>query len=140
MNKKGFTLVELITTIGLLSIIAIIAFVSINSIIKESKNKNCKSLISNIETAAKEYVSDHRYDKNFVNEVKSTLTFDTTAQYLINNNYLSSPIVNPYTNEELTNPECINITTHLNSDYTSKNVVVYDTCNNLDVYCGETTS
>ncbi len=137
MNNKGFTLIELITTIGLLSIIAIISFVSINKVIDESKKQNCKTLINNIKTAAKEYASDHRYDTAFINQVKSTKVYNTTADYLINENYLSSPIVNPYTNEEIDNPSCLSVTVYLNDDYTTRNIYVYDTCDILDVYCGD---
>lgn len=112
MNNKGFTLIELIATIALLGIIAMISFVSINAVIKSNKTEQCKNLISSIETATKEYVSDNRYgdlDNNF------------TASNLVG--YLSMPIKNPYTNEEI-KASSINIYIELNSDYTVKTVSV----------------
>ena len=39
MNKRGFTLVELLATIVLLSIISVISYVSISSVIKKNKEK-----------------------------------------------------------------------------------------------------
>ena len=73
MNKKGFTLVELVATIALLGIIAIISFVSINGVINQSKVDNCKSLVGNIKSAAKEYVSDNRYKLNSYNDLNITV-------------------------------------------------------------------
>ena len=52
MNRKGFTLIELVATIALLANIAIISFVSINGVIDKSKIDNCKSLVSNIKSAS----------------------------------------------------------------------------------------
>ena len=62
MNNKGFTLIELIATIALLAVISIISFVSVNGVINQNKVNNCESLMMNIKTAAKEYVSDNRYN------------------------------------------------------------------------------
>ena len=61
MNKRGFTLVELLATIVLLSIISVISYVSISSVIKKNKVNNCRNLIKSIEGASREYVSDNRY-------------------------------------------------------------------------------
>lgn len=113
MNNKGFTLIELIATIALLGIIAMISFVSINAVIKSNKTEQCKNLISSIETATKEYVSDNRYgDLNII---------DFNASML--DGYLSMPIKNPYTNKNI-EPSNINISIELNSDYTVKTVSV----------------
>ena len=71
--KNGFTLIELIATIALLAIIAIISFVSINGVVNQSKVNNCESLMMNIKTAAKEYVSDNRYNFNNNNSFKIKL-------------------------------------------------------------------
>ena len=58
LNRKGFTLVEMLATVALLSIISIISFVSISSIIKESKVNDCKNLQKNIISSTKEYFGD----------------------------------------------------------------------------------
>ena len=39
MNKKGFTLIELIATIALLGVIVTISFVSINKVLETGKKK-----------------------------------------------------------------------------------------------------
>ena len=119
-NNKGFTLIELLLTIVLLSVISIISFVSINAIINKNKENECNSLVNNIKMAAKEYTSDNRYKNNF------NTTINT--KYLIDNNYLSSNITNPYTKDELTTEELedIVISIILNVDKTPKNIIITD--------------
>ena len=116
MNRKGFTLIELIATIVLLGIIASISFVSINAVINKNKNNNCKTLINNIKTAANEYVSDNRY-KNISKELV------IYASTLTEGKYLSSPINNPYSNGEIS-PNDIQITIELNDNYNIKKITI----------------
>jgi prepilin-type N-terminal cleavage/methylation domain-containing protein len=117
MNRKGFTLVELVATIALLAVIAIISFVSINGVINQSKVSNCNDLVNNIKIAAKEYVSDNRY------KLENNNDLNITAQKLVDDNYLSSPIVNPFNNENI-EPNDISIKIELNNDYTAKKVEI----------------
>lgn len=127
MNKKGFTLVELIATIALLAVIAIISFVSINSVLNESKKKNCISLVDNITSASKEYVSDNRY--NFTNNSDISISAET----LITSNYLSSSLDDPFSNKEL-DPAKIDVSIELNNDYSAKNIEIK--INGVLVDCG----
>ena len=113
MNKRGFTLIELVATIALLGIIAVISFVSINAVVNKNKENNCEILVSSIITATKDYVSDNRYN---IDE----LTLDNfNASILVNNNYLDGQIKNPYTKEDIT-PDSIKILVELNEDLTYK--------------------
>ena len=115
MNNKGFTLIELLVTISLLAIISLISFVSVNKVIKQSKINDCETLVNNIKNATSEYVSDNRY-KN--------LDIDNfTARKLVDGKYLSSPIINPFTKEEIS-PDSILISIELNTDYTLKKATI----------------
>ncbi len=58
MNKKGFTLIELISIIVILSLIALIVFPAVTSIIKSSRNSAYESQITILEKAAKQYYLD----------------------------------------------------------------------------------
>ena len=58
MNKKGFTLVELIGVIILLSAIALISVPIINNSLKNTKEKTYNSQIDTIIKAAKRYVTE----------------------------------------------------------------------------------
>ena len=116
MNNKGFTLIELIATIALLAIIVTISFVSINSIITQSKIKNCETLVNNIKTATKEYISDNRYKNLDINNF--------TVDKLIDSKYLSGPIYDPFDKSQELDSSEISIIIELNNDYTAKNIVV----------------
>lgn len=129
MNNKGFTLIELIITIALLAVISIISFVSINGVIEKNRIENCENLRKSIISAAKEYVSDNRYDSLFVDSVGG-MKVNITAQKLINNNNLSGKIVNPFNNEEINNAENVKITIELNNDYTAKKVIIKNSSGN----------
>ena len=124
MYNRGFTLVELVVTIALLSIILIISFVSINGVVKQSKVNDCENLVSNIKSAAKEYVSDNRYN------LSSNGDLNITALDLVSNNYLSSPIVNPFNNENIV-ASSINIRIELMDDYSARNVEVRNGSNKI---------
>ena len=115
LNNKGFTLIELIATIALLAVIAIISFVSINGVVNQSKVNDCEALVMNIKSAAKEYVSDNRY---------ASINKNITAQDLINGKYLSSPIINPFTKEDI-DASAIKINITLKDDYSADVISVY---------------
>ena len=104
MNNKGFTLIELIATIALLGIIAMISFVSINAVIKSNKTEQCKNLISSIETATKEYVSDNRYNDTFNNKEFTINNIGTNLK-----GYITLPIIDPNSKEDITNNISIDV-------------------------------
>lgn len=118
MNRKGFTLIELVTVIALLGIIAIIAFVSIFQVIKKSKVSDCENLLLSIKSATNEYVSDNRYSWTD----KSAKKID--AQTLIDGEYLSGPIKNPFNSNEPLTASNIEIVITLNSDYSAKDITI----------------
>ncbi len=59
MNKKGFTLVELLGVITVLAIIVVITMPIVNETIKNSKEKAYKAQIKEIEKAAKDYTAEN---------------------------------------------------------------------------------
>lgn len=64
INNKGFTLVELIATIVILSIIMGIGTYSITKIIKDSKEKDYELLIKEIVDATEIYYQECRFSRN----------------------------------------------------------------------------
>lgn len=125
MNNKGFTLIELIATIALLAVIATISFVAISGVIQSSKTRECETLKGNIESAVRDYASDNRYDKSFINKVVDYKT-NINVQVLLDENYLKGPIKNPYTKKDYSALELndINISIVFNRDYTVKDTTV----------------
>lgn len=59
LNKKGFTLVELLVVVIILGVIMSIAIPSITSSVERSKEKQKKQIENIVLSAAKIYVSDH---------------------------------------------------------------------------------
>ena len=121
MNNRGFTLIELIATIALLAVISLISFISINSAIKKNWVNNCNSLVDNIKGAANEYVSDNRYNNEFVNMANNNgkvITMDANSL----KEYLTEPIRDPKDKSDIT--AAISATIELNNNYTVKNVTV----------------
>ena len=125
MNNKGFTLIELIATIALLAVIAAISFVAISGVIQSSKNRECGALKGNIESVVRDYASDNRYNKDFINGIVDYKTH-INVQVLLHENYLKCPIKNPYTKEDYSALELkgINISIVFNRDYTVKDTTV----------------
>lgn len=129
MNRKGFTLIELIVTIALLAVVSIISFVSITGIIKDSKVKNCNNLVKSIKSATKDYISDNRYtDKLYMEDGRIKTEFYTSDI----SKYLNGDLVFPYDNKtDISNDIIIEVV--YNSDNTPNNVSVY--YNNIEIDC-----
>ncbi len=109
MNKKGFTIVELLVTITLLAIISTIATISITSFINKNKENNYEILKNTILQASKEYVTDNRYGS-----VESSIT----AQYLLDNHYITSGFTDPKTGKNIDLNSVIITITYQNKKYT----------------------
>ena len=93
LNKKGFTLVELLAVITILGIISTIAVISIDAMMEEAQVKECEAIATNLKTAVKEFVSDRRYDSSFGNPPYLQI------KYLVSNGYFSNNVTNPFTKE-----------------------------------------
>lgn len=92
MNRKGFTLVELIAVITIMSLIAIITTPAYDSISKSIKTRNYESKKNTIKAHTLNYVE--KYFKNEVYDGTSTGTKSKTlcfsVNYLIKNGIISS--------------------------------------------------
>lgn len=59
MNKKGFTLTELLASITILAVISAIAAFSYSKVMKDNKIKQCEQKVLYIEKQAIKYASDN---------------------------------------------------------------------------------
>lgn len=121
MNNKGFTLIELIGTIVILSLLLLIISPLVTRSIKEGTNKTDEQIKTNIELAAKNWASDNKgllpssKDKNYKVKISE----------LQNQGYLDDNIKLPQND---TNPDevCVIITKTNENTNTSKKVYKYE--------------
>ena len=93
MNNRGFTLIELIVTIALLALISTISVSVIGNIRGKHNVNSYYELLKNVESAAKLYVTDNRYNLNRVGiniKCPNNNTFTITLQQLVDNGYLTT--------------------------------------------------
>lgn len=95
MNKKGFTLAELIGVIVVLALICLITVPSITSVLKDNKKSLCKTQLDNVIAAARNYASENLLSMPANNGETKTITI----QDLIDNGFIGENIENPVTKE-----------------------------------------
>lgn len=122
-KKKGFTLIELIGTILLISMLVLIITPTVNRVIKTGKNNADQQQIQNIILATRNWVGDHRNELPSKGAVK-----DVTTAILQEEGYLDKDIRMPSTNELIDG--CVRIannstlvTGKQNYEYTFKNKI-----------------
>lgn len=85
MNKKGFTLVELIGVITLLAIVALISIPIITSSISRTNEKAYNTQVESIVSATKKWIVK--------NGSKNDTTFTVSLQELINDNLIENDVI-----------------------------------------------
>ena len=106
MNKKGFTLVELLVVIMILGLIFGIAIPNIYDASNRTKIKTLSAKIKNIEKSAILYAQDEIDDFSETCTINdnSFVCIEISVQDLVNSKYFdSNNITNPVNNESLIN-------------------------------------
>ncbi len=107
MNKKGFTLIELIATVVLISLMTLVIVPTVGKIIKKSSAYADKQLEENILLSAKNWAVDN---KNLINKVNcGSKKIVWIKDELQAQGYLDNNIVIPSTGKPFTK-ECLAIT------------------------------
>ena len=91
LNKKGFTLVELIATIVVLALVVSISAYAITNIINSAKEKNYDLLIKNIKDASETYYQECKYSNNsgiICNYNETLQEYTVKLKDLVNYGYL----------------------------------------------------
>jgi prepilin-type N-terminal cleavage/methylation domain-containing protein len=108
MNKKGFTLVELIISIALLSLIGISIGTTLNKSYQKNQKNEYDEFINKIESSANVYASA---DTNILNQLETSKGFiDIEAKELIDSGILSTDLVNPKTGNKIQSSDKIRVT------------------------------
>lgn len=102
--NKGFTIVELLASIGIMALIIVISVPAYNGISNTIKQNSYDSKISMIEKSTKSYINKYHKDKVFDGEIKK-ICF--SINYLISKNVFTPDnetddgMLNPKTNNNL---------------------------------------
>jgi len=149
MNQKGFTLVELLTTIVILSIVVGITIIGVNGGFSTAKDKTEEIFIKTLEDALNIYIDSDakklsfttsssictlqkRFGKSKVYGITSSITLND----IINSEYI------PLVKEEVVNPANEEVACNLNapvSIYHDDDYVYYYRINKEDLECLKTT-
>ena len=107
MNRKGFTLIEVIMVIAIIAILSIILIPNVMVLINENKKRSCEKMIDNIESAAKMYVNQNKYELGF--DCSSTPK-GITLKTLVDAGYLGGELVNPINKEKISLESEVSVT------------------------------
>ena len=99
MNKKGFTLIEVIMVIAIITILSLILIPNVMVLINENKKRSCEKMIDNIESAAKMYVNQNKYELGF--DCVDNKTKEITLKTLVDAGYLGGELVNQINKEKI---------------------------------------
>ena len=102
LDSKGFTLIELIATLVVLSIVMGLGAYSITGIIKSSKEKDYELLIKEIKNSVEVYYQECKYVDNSCDS-EITLGFLVSNGYLKGNGKEVSTLINPNDNKDISN-------------------------------------
>ena len=112
MNKriKGFTLVELLAVIVILSLLLLLAVTTVSSQFKNSKDELYDTQLNNIKLAAEMWGSDNKVKLNSISDCVTL-----TLGYLKDEGYVDANIKKTYTKELFKDDEVfVNITKETN--------------------------
>lgn len=120
--KKAFTLIEILTVIIILGIITTLVVPITIGIIQDTKQNVYDNQVIQIENAASAYIIENGSSIEDLDEVGGTYTL--TLNYLVNEGYIESPIINQLTNEEMDLTTTTILVTKLNNGTYSYEVTV----------------
>jgi prepilin-type N-terminal cleavage/methylation domain-containing protein len=108
MNKRAFTLVELLAVIVVLGVLLSIVTMSITKYMTAANNASFKSLVESIESSAELYVAENSTDFPLLDVAGSN--FDIELNDLVNANYIKSDIIDKRTDTSIPLTTKVNIT------------------------------
>ena len=112
MNKKGFTLIEILAVVVILGFVSLITMPVVQKNINDSKKQAYETQIDNIERAAKDWASENL---SYLPEKEGT-SISITLYTLMSLGYIDNNLVDPLT-EKYFDPETIISITKKNNNY-----------------------
>lgn len=122
--KKGFTLIELLGVIIVLGLIAVLIVPSVINQLAKSKDKTSGVMISIISSAADLYLDSHQYEYSMKNGDRYCITIET----LIDEGFLTRPVLNPFNNYEYKDNDFVEIQVGSSEDNLIYNIGIGGEC------------
>ncbi|MDD3048630.1 MAG: prepilin-type N-terminal cleavage/methylation domain-containing protein [Bacilli bacterium] len=107
MNKKGFTLLELLAAVIILGILALIIIPTVLKTTDQFKEEAYNAMIKNVENATRIYINRNKDDITNINVVDSDISI--TLQTVIDSGLLKAPIKDPIKNIDIDTSTIINV-------------------------------
>lgn len=104
LNRKGFTLIEVIVVIVIIVLLSLILIPNVMLFVSKNNKDMCYKLKDNIESAAKMYVNENKYELGF-ECVEPNNSKEINLSTLIDSGKISSPVINPVTNKPVSNDD-----------------------------------
>ena len=105
-SKKGFTLVEILVSIGLLALLGSVIAISLNRVFKDNNIKNYNEYVEKIKSSAMLFVNN---TVDIINDLNDNSFKIITIGDLIDNGYVNDTLVNPSTDEKVGKEEKIQV-------------------------------
>ena len=105
-NRKGFTLVEILVSIGLLALLGSVIAISLNRVFKDNNEKHYNEYVEKIKSSAMLYANN---TVDIINDLNDNSFKIITIGDLIDNGYVNDTLVNPNTDEKVGKDEKIQI-------------------------------
>ena len=100
LNNKGFTLVEVLLVVAILSVLALIMVPTVGGLIEQNNIDNFNNLKNSIISAAKMHVSENRYSLG-ISCHDGNPTFNVTLRELVDEGSLSENVIDPRDKENI---------------------------------------
>lgn len=97
VNRRGFTLIEVILVIVIIAILSLVLIPNVLVFVDKNNVSMCEKLKNNIISAAEMYVSQNKYELGFSCNTEKDISFDT----LVSSGNIKGPIINPINDEEV---------------------------------------
>ena len=105
-SKKGFTLVEILVSIGLLALLGSVIAISLNRVFKDNNEKHYNEYVEKIKSSAMLFVNN---TVDIINDLNDNSFKIITIGDLIDNGYVNDTLVNPSTDEKVGKEEKIQV-------------------------------
>ena len=133
MNKKGFTLVELLATITIIGIICVVIFPSVSNLIKGNEKTTAEEIGKMMISSAKKYVNNEKMEGTGCYSIKAKELIEKDLLQTINVNQLKCDTDNSFVRIDFTS-KAKKYSYHL-SCTSKKESKTFDTSDTTVTYC-----